>query len=358
MFDFSIVSSWIHGLLTGFMPEGLAIFLECVVIGVCIMLMYAVLAIILIYMERKVCAFFQCRLGPNRVGKYGLMQVFADVFKMLIKEIITLKNSDRLLYNMAPYLVILASILSFACLPINKGMEVIDFNIGVFFLMAASSIGVVGILLAGWSSNNKFTLIGAMRSGAQIISYELSVGLSILTMVVFTGSMQFSEIVAGQADGWNIFKGHVPALIAFIIYLIAGNAETNRGPFDLPEAESELTAGYHTEYSGMHFGFFYLAEYLNLFIVAGVAATVFLGGWMPFHVTGLEGFNTMMDYIPGFVWFFGKAFFVVFLLMWIKWTFPRLRIDQILQLEWKYLVPISMINLLIMVLIVVFGLHF
>ena len=283
MFDFSIVSSWIHGLLTGFMPEGLAIFLECVVIGVCIMLMYAILAIILIYMERKVCAFFQCRLGPNRVGKYGLMQVFADVFKMLIKEIITLKNSDRLLYNLAPYMVILASILSFSCLPINKGMEIINFNIGVFFLMAASSIGVVGILLAGWSSNNKFTLIGAMRSGAQIISYELSVGLSILTMVVLTGTMSFSEIVEGQANGWNIFKGHIPALIAFIIYLIAGNAETNRGPFDLPEAESELTAGYHTEYSGMHFGFFYLAEYLNLFIVSGVAATVFLGGWMPFH---------------------------------------------------------------------------
>lgn len=358
MFDFSIVSSWIHGLLTGFMPEGLAIFLECVVIGVCIMLMYAILAIILIYMERKVCAFFQCRLGPNRVGKYGLMQVFADVFKMLIKEIITLKNSDRLLYNLAPYMVILASILSFACLPINKGMEVINFNIGVFFLMAASSVGVVGILLAGWSSNNKFTLIGAMRSGAQIISYELSVGLSILTMVVFTGTMSFSEIVEGQADGWNIFKGHIPALIAFIIYLIAGNAETNRGPFDLPEAESELTAGYHTEYSGMHFGFFYLAEYLNLFIVSGVAATVFLGGWMPFHVTGLDAFNSIMDFIPGFVWFFGKAFFVVFLLMWIKWTFPRLRIDQILRLEWKFLVPISMFNLLLMVLIVVFGLHF
>ncbi len=358
MFDFSIVSSWIHGLLTGFMPEGLAIFLECVVIGVCIMLMYAVLAIVLIYMERKVCAFFQCRLGPNRVGKYGLMQVFADVFKMLIKEIITLKNSDRLLYNLAPYMVILASILSFACLPINKGMEIINFNIGVFFLMAASSIGVVGILLAGWSSNNKFTLIGAMRSGAQIISYELSVGLSILTMVVLTGTMSFSEIVEGQADGWNIFKGHIPAVIAFIVYLIAGNAETNRGPFDLPEAESELTAGYHTEYSGMHFGFFYLAEYLNLFIVSGVAATVFLGGWMPFHVSGLDGFNAIMDFIPGFVWFFAKAFFVVFLLMWIKWTFPRLRIDQILKLEWKFLVPISMFNLLLMVLIVVFGLHF
>ncbi|WP_321333045.1 NADH-quinone oxidoreductase subunit NuoH [uncultured Bacteroides sp.] len=358
MFDFSIVTNWIHQLLTSFMSEGLAVFIECVIIGVCIILMYAILAIILIYMERKICAFFQCRLGPNRVGKWGSIQVLADVFKMLIKEIISLKHSDKFLYELAPYMVIISSILAFSCIPINKGLEVLDFNVGVFFLLAASSIGVVGILLAGWSSNNKFSLIGAMRSGAQIISYELSVGLSILTMVVLMGTMQFSEIVESQADGWFIFKGHIPALVAFIIYLIAGNAETNRGPFDLPEAESELTAGYHTEYSGMHFGFFYLAEYLNMFIVASVAATIFLGGWMPFHVAGLDGFNGIMDYIPGFIWFFAKAFFVVFLLMWIKWTFPRLRIDQILKLEWKYLVPISMVNLVIMVLIVVFGLHF
>jgi NADH-quinone oxidoreductase subunit H len=340
------------------MPEGLAVFIECVAIGICILLMYAVLAVILIYMERKVCAFFQCRLGPNRVGKWGSIQVFADVIKMLIKEIIELKHADKFLYELAPFMVIIASVMAFSCIPINKGMEILDFNVGIFFLLAASSIGVVGILLAGWGSNNKFSLIGAMRSGAQIISYELSVGLSILTMVVLTGSMQFSEIVANQADGWFIFKGHIPALIAFVIYLIAGNAETNRGPFDLPEAESELTAGYHTEYSGMHFGFFYLAEYLNMFIVASVATTIFLGGWMPFHVVGLDGFNAIMDYIPGFIWFFGKAFFVVFLLMWIKWTFPRLRIDQILSLEWKYLVPISLVNLIIMVLIVVFGLHF
>jgi NADH-quinone oxidoreductase subunit H len=340
------------------MPEGLAVFIECVAIGICILLMYAVLAVILIYMERKVCAFFQCRLGPNRVGKWGSIQVFADVIKMLIKEIIELKHADKFLYELAPFMVIIASVMAFSCIPINKGMEILDFNVGVFFLLAASSIGVVGILLAGWGSNNKFSLIGAMRSGAQIISYELSVGLSILTMVVLTGSMQFSEIVANQADGWFIFKGHIPALIAFVIYLIAGNAETNRGPFDLPEAESELTAGYHTEYSGMHFGFFYLAEYLNMFIVASVATTIFLGGWMPFHVVGLDGFNAIMDYIPGFIWFFGKAFFVVFLLMWIKWTFPRFRIDQILSLEWKYLVPISLVNLIIMVLIVVFGLHF
>lgn len=358
MFDFSIVTSWIHQTLTSLMPEGLAVFIECVAIGICILLMYAVLAVILIYMERKVCAFFQCRLGPNRVGKWGSIQVFADVIKMLIKEIIELKHADKFLYELAPFMVIIASVMAFSCIPINKGMEILDFNVGVFFLLAASSIGVVGILLAGWGSNNKFSLIGAMRSGAQIISYELSVGLSILTMVVLTGSMQFSEIVANQADGWFIFKGHIPALIAFVIYLIAGNAETNRGPFDLPEAESELTAGYHTEYSGMHFGFFYLAEYLNMFIVASVATTIFLGGWMPFHVVGLDGFNAIMDYIPGFIWFFGKAFFVVFLLMWIKWTFPRLRIDQILNLEWKYLVPISLVNLIIMVLIVVFGLHF
>ncbi len=358
MFDFSVVTSFIHEWLLSLMPEGLAIFLECVVIGVAIMLMYAVLAIIMIYMERKVCAAFQCRLGPNRVGKWGTIQVFADVFKMLTKEVIEIKYSDKFLYNLAPFIVIIASLLAFSCLPINMGLAVLDFNVGVFFLMAASSIGVIGILLAGWGSNNKFSLIGAMRSGAQMISYELSIGLSILTIIVLTDTMQFSEIVERQADGWFIFKGHVPAFIAFVIYLIAGNAEVNRGPFDLPEAESELTAGYHTEYSGMHFGLFYVAEFVNLFVVSGVAATLFLGGWMPLHIGGLEGFNAVMDYIPGFVWFFGKAFFVVFLLMWIKWTFPRLRIDQILTLEWKYLVPIGLANLMLMVIVVVFKLHF
>lgn len=358
MFDFSIVTNWIHTWLTSIMPTGLAVFLECLAIGICLMLVYAVIAIIMIFMERKVCASFQCRMGPMRVGPWGTIQVFADVVKMLIKEIITIQHSDKFLYKLAPYIVVLASIMSFACLPINKGMEILDFNVGVFFLMAASSIGVVGILLAGWSSNNKYSLIGAMRSGAQMISYELSVGIAILTIVVLTDTMQLSEIVERQADGWFIFKGHVPACISFVIYLIAGNAEVNRGPFDLPEAESELTAGYHTEYSGMHFGLFYVAEFVNLFIIAGVATTIFLGGWMPFHIMGLDAFNQVMDYIPGFVWFFGKAFFVVWLLMWIKWTFPRLRIDQILTLEWKYLVPIGLFNLLLMVICVVFGWHF
>lgn len=358
MFDFSIVTHWVHSLLLSLMPEQVAILVECVIIGVCIMTAYAVIAIIMIYMERKVCAAFQCRLGPTRVGPWGSIQVLADVLKMLIKEIISIRHADKFLYNLAPYVVILASIMAFSCLPFTKGLQVLDFNVGVFFLLAASSIGIIGILLAGWSSNNKYSLIGAMRSGAQMISYELSVGLSILTIIVLTDTMQISEIVARQADGWFIFKGHIPALVAFIIYLIAGNAEVNRGPFDLPEAESELTAGYHTEYSGMHFGFFYLAEFMNLFIISGVAATIFLGGWMPLHIAGLDGFNHIMDFIPGLVWFLGKTFFVVWLLMWIKWTFPRLRIDQILTLEWKYLVPIGLCNLLLMVLIVVFKWHF
>ena len=359
MFDFSILSQWLHGLLTGVMPEWGAVLIECILVALVIITLYAVFAIVLIYMERKVCAFFQCRLGPMRVGKWGLLQVFADVFKMLTKEIIEMRNSDRLLHNFAPFLVIVASMLTFSCLPWNKGAAILDFNIGVFFLLAASSIGVVGILLAGWSSNNKYSLIGAMRSGAQIVSYELSIGMTMLTMIALTGTMQISEIVQQQADyGWNIVRGHVPAVLAFLIYMMAGNAECNRGPFDLPESESELTAGYHTEYSGMHFGFYYLAEYLNLFITAGIAATIFLGGWAPVYFPGLDGFNTVMAYIPGVIWFLAKTFFVVFLLMWMRWTFPRLRIDQILSLEWKYLLPISMFNLVLMAVLVAFGIHF
>lgn len=341
------------------MPEWLAFTIEGIAVGIFIMVMYAVLAIILIYMERKVCAAFQCRIGPDRVGgRGGLLQVPADVIKILTKEIISLKNSDKFLYGLAPFLVIMASILTFSCLPWNKGGEILHMNIGIFFVLAASSIGVLGILLAGWSSNSKYTLIGAVRSGAMIISYELSIGISVLTMVILCGTMDIQEIVAYQENGWNIFKGHLPAIMAFIIYLIAGNAEANRAPFDLAEAEQELTAGYHTEYSGMHFGFFYLAEYLNLFITAGIAVTLFLGGWMPLHIAGLEGFNMIMDYIPGVIWFVGKTFFVVFLLMWIRWTFPRLRIDQVLILEWKYLMPLSLLVLMIMTVMKVFGLVF
>ena len=355
---FATITSGIDSFLGQYMPEWLVTTVECLLIGVGLLLVYALLALFYIYFERKVCAAFQCRLGPNRVGPLGLLQSFADMFKMLIKEIITLKHIDRFLFALAPYLVITASMLTFACLPWGNGLQVIDFNIGVFFMIAASSIGVLGILLAGWSSNNKYTLIGAMRSGAQMVSYELSIGLSILTMVVLSGTMSITGLVEAQADGWFLFKGHIPAFIAFVIYLIAANAETNRGPFDMPEAEHELTAGYHTEYSGIHFGFFYLAEYLNLFVVSGIASLLFLGGWMPLHVPGWEGFNAVMDYIPSVVWFLGKAFFISFLLIWFRWSFPRVRIDQMLKLEWKYLMPIGLFNLILMTIVVMYGLHF
>ncbi|MBQ3539798.1 MAG: NADH-quinone oxidoreductase subunit NuoH [Bacteroidaceae bacterium] len=355
MFDFSTITTAIDQFLRDIMPSQAALLVECVLVALCAVLAYVMFAIVMIFMERKVCAAFQCRLGPMRVGPWGLLQVFADVFKMLIKEIISINNSDKVLYNLAPYLVVMSSVLTFCCLPFGEGLLVLDFNIGIFFIMAASSFGVLGILLAGWSSNNKFSMIGAVRSGAQMISYELSIGICLLTIVVMSGTMQISELVEAQRDGWFIFKGHLPAVIAFIIYLIAGNAETNRAPFDLPEAESELTAGFHTEYSGMHFGFFYVAEFMNLFIVAGIASTLFLGGWMPLHISGFDSFNTIMDYIPGVIWFLGKTFFVIWVLMWIRWTFPRLRIDQVVSLEWKYLVPIGLLNLLIMTLCVVMG---
>lgn len=359
MYDFSKVTSWINDFLTSILHyDWLVVTAECIIVGAVILGLYSGLALFYILYERKLCAWIQCRLGPNRVGPWGLFQTFADMFKMLIKEIIHLDHIDRFLFALAPYLVVIASVLAFAVLPWGKGLQIIDFNIGIFFLIAVSSIGVLGILLAGWSSNNKFTLIGALRSGAQMISYELSIGLSVLTMVCFAGTASVGGIVEAQDNMWFIFTGHLPALIAFIIYLIAGTAETNRGPFDLPEAESELTAGYHTEYSGIHFGFFYLAEFLNLFIVAGVASLLFLGGWMPFHIPGFEAFNTVMDYIPSVVWFLGKAIVLSAVMIWFKWTFPRLRIDQILSLEWKYLLPIGLFNLMFMAVIIAFNLHF
>ncbi len=358
MFNFGIITGWFNDLLMGCMPAWLAVLIECVVIGVLVLLTYTVLALFYILYERKLCAWFQCRLGPMRVGKWGLLQVFADMFKILIKELISLKNTDKFLFGLAPYIVITSSVVMLACLPWGLGLQIIDYNIGIFFVLAVSSIGVLGILLAGWSSNNKYTLIGAMRSGAQMVSYEISLGLAILAIVVFAGTMNINELVWQQADGWFIFKGHIPAIIAFLIYVVAATAETNRGPFDLPEAEHELTAGYHTEYSGIHFGFFYLAEYLNLFIVSGIASLMFLGGWMPFHIPGWESFNHIMDYIPSIVWFVGKSFFISFVIIWFKWTFPRVRIDQMLAFEWKYLMPLALVNLVLMAVFVAFGWHF
>ncbi|MFV0468853.1 MAG: NADH-quinone oxidoreductase subunit NuoH [Dysgonomonas sp.] len=360
MFELSRFTTWLDEILMANMPEWAALLIEYVLIGIVLLSAYAVIALILIYAERKITAFFQCRLGPNRVGKYGIVQSIADMIKILLKEIIHIDNVDKFLFYLAPFFMIVSSMLTFGAIPFGRGLHVVDFNNGVFYLIAVSSLSIIGVLLAGWASNNKYSMIGAMRSGAQFISYELSAAMALMTVVVLTGTMQLSEIVNQQEyfSQWNLIKGHVPAIIAFILYLTSGHAETNRGPFDLPEAESELTAGYHTEYSGLQFGFFYLAEYLNMFIIAAIATTMFLGGWQPIQFENCDGFNAVMNIIPSYIWFFGKTGLLIFVSLWVRWTFPRLRIDQLLNLEWKYMLPINLVNLVIMTIIVIYGLTF
>lgn len=324
--------------------------LQMILIGLAYLGFFAVAGLFLVLLERRVAAWFQQRIGPNRVGYQGLLQTMADALKLVSKELTGTVKADKFLYNLAPYFVIVTSLMALSVFPFSQQIQAFDINIGIFFLIAISSIGVIGILLGGWASNNKYSLIGAMRSGVQTISYELSIGLSLLTMVLLTGSLQLSEIVESQKQGWLIVQGHVPAVIAFMIYMIAGTAETNRAPFDMVEAESELGAGFHTEYSGMKFAYFFLAEFINMFIIAAIATTVFFGAWLsPFGIT--EAWPWL-----GIFWFMLKAILLVFLMMWFRWTFPRLRIDQLLTLEWKYLLPINLVNIVLMAILIWAGL--
>lgn len=356
--SFSEIASSIDIWLNQTFSPTWVLIIQMIIAGIAIISLFAMLGLILVLMERKVSAWMQIRLGPNRVGPKGILQSFADTLKLLVKEGFTPGGADKFLFNLAPIIALVVAMLLMAPIAFAKDFQLWDLNIGVLYVSAISSLMVISILMAGWASNNKYSLMGAMRSGAQIVSYELSAGLSILTVVVLTGSLNISDIIYSQADGWWIFKGHIPVIIAFVIFIIAVTAETNRAPFDLAEAESELTAGFHTEYSGMKFALFFLAEYVNVFIVCAIGSILFLGGWMPFHIGNWHAFNQVMDYIPSSIWFFGKTFFLIFVIMWFRWTFPRLRIDQLLNLEWKYLLPISMFNLILVTAIAILKWYF
>jgi len=310
------------------------------------------------YAERKIAGRFQCRLGPMRVGWHGTLQMIADVIKLLLKEDIVPTSADRVLYAVAPMICTIAVLLVLMAIPMSPTLVLADMNIGVLYITAVSGIGIVGILLGGWASNNKWSLLGAMRAGAQMISYELSVTLALLVIVIFSGSLQLSVIVQSQAQGWWVWRAPGVGLLAFMLYLVASTAEINRTPFDLAEGESELTGGFHTEFSGLRFAFFFLAEYLNMFIAAAVGATLFLGGWMPFHIGEFAAFNQIMDLIPPSLWFLGKTAALIFLIMWFRWTFPRLRVDQLMRLEWKFLLPLGLVNLGVAAVLVITGLYF
>ena len=358
VYSFSALASFIHNLLANLISNGMLLLVtEMIIVGVSLIVFLVILCFFLGYMERRVAAFMEIRLGPNRVGPKGTLQIVADTVKLLFKEGLTPDSSDKFLFNLAPFIMVVAAMLVVAPIAFAKDFQLYDINIGVLYVSAVSSLSVIGILMAGWSSNNKYSLLGAMRSGAQIVSYELSVGLSLISIVILSGSLSLGDIVRSQENGWWIIKGHIPIIISFVIFLIASTAEINRAPFDLAEADQELTGGFHTEYAGMKFAMFLLSEYINLFVVSAIAATLFLGGWMPFHIRGLVSFNHIMDYIPSSLWFFGKTFLIIFIIMQFRWTFPRLRVDQLLTLEWKYLLPISMVNVILVTVMAIMGWH-
>ena len=302
----------------------------------------AVLALFLVWAERKVSARMQSRLGPMEVGGFqGWAQTIADAIKLLTKEDIVPKGVEPFLFAFAPFLIIASTLCCYVAIPFAPQWIVSDFNIGILYILAISSLVVIAILMAGWAPGNKYSLLGGMRSAAQIVSYEAPVAISILASIITVNSMSMVDITqyqSGHIGKWLIFRS--PFLfISFIIYFIASLAEVNRTPFDLPEAESEIVAGYHTEYSGMRFAFFFLSEYSNMFVVSAIGTTVFLGGWngiLPGNFPGL----------PGVVWFMLKAMTLIFLQMWLRWTLPRIRVDQLMYLGWQVLLPISIACLL------------
>ena len=292
-------------------------------------------ALFIIWFERKISALMHMRRGPNRVGPFGLRQTLADTIKLLIKEDIIPDTADKGVFRAAPFVVLAATVMLFVVLPFGKGMTAADLNVGLLYFLAVSSLSVIGILAGGWASNNKFSLMGGMRSAAQIVSYEVPAVLALLSIALLAGSLKMGDIVARQP----VFGYAILQPVGFILFLIATNAEINRGPFDLPESDSELVSGFLTEYSAMRFAFFFLAEYTNLFLSGAFGATLFLGGWRG-------------PVLPPFVWFLLKSYILVFVLIWIRWSFPRLRVDHLMKFSWKVLLPIALLNLLVTAILV------
>jgi NADH-quinone oxidoreductase subunit H len=306
------------------------------VIGLIIVLAFSQLnALFLVWLERKVAGHIQLRPGPKEVGPFGLLQTIVDGIKLVGKELITPRLTDRKLFVVAPVLVFMPVLAGFLVLPFSPDLIIRDMNLGVLLIFSFSTITVLAILAGGWASNNKYALLGAIRSVAQNVAYEIPLLLAVLSVILMVHSLRFSDVVQAQGRIWFIFLQP----IAGLIYLICATAETNRAPFDIPEAESELVAGFHTEYSGMRFGLFFLAEYTNMFIVCAVATSLFFGGW---H--GPLGFSLG---IPGVIWFLIKTYFLIFVIMWVRWTFPRLRFDQLMNFSWKVMIPLALVNLLV-----------
>ncbi len=305
------------------------------VIGLVVILAWVqVNALFLVWLERKVAGHIQLRIGPKEVGPFGVLQTIVDGIKLLGKELITPQPVSWLLFILSPIMVFTPVLVAFVVLPFGPHLIIRDINVGLMLIFAFGGINVLSILMGGWASNNKYALLGAIRSVAQNVAYEIPLLLSAMSVVVMSGTLSMQGIVEAQEGVWFIFYQPVAGLL----YLIGATAETNRAPFDIPEAESELVAGFHTEYSGMRFGLFFLAEYTNMFIVAAVATTLFFGGWRG-------------PFLPGPWWFLIKVYILIFGVMWVRWTFPRLRFDQLMNFAWKYMIPIALLNLLVTALV-------
>ncbi len=342
------VHNGIGDMVRSFFPES-AVYLNTIITITSLLLLVSLLPVFLIWMERKVAAHFQARLGPMRVGYHGLLQSSADGLKLMFKEILKPEGADTFVFFLAPILPASATFLVMTILPFDHHLQVADPAGGVIYVIGISGLSTLGILLAGWASNNKYSLLGAMRSGAQLISFEISLALIMLLVVMVTGTASLREIVLSQQGtvlDWWIFKLPILGLIAFLMYMISSTAELNRAPFDISEAESELTGGFATEYSGISFAMFFFAEFVNMFVAAGLASTFFLGGFLAPQI-GIGFIDAFFNVIPGFFWFFMKTFFVIFLYMWFRWTFPRLRVDQLMYLEWKMLLPANLLLLMV-----------